>query len=90
MHTWFRCGSLKEIGSLENLEVLEIAILKRILKKWDEGVLFGFNWAHLIRNTEKWRAFMIAIMNCLFRKMGGFSEFPKNHHLLKKQYLPWN
>ena len=59
MHTGFKWGNLRAGDHLEDLGVDGRIILERILEKWYEGV----DWIDLAQDTDRWRAFMNAVMN---------------------------
>ena len=49
-------------------------ILKRIFKKWGEGI----DWIELAEDNDRWRALVNAVMNIRVYKMWGISLLAEN------------
>ena len=62
MRAWFWWGNLKEIYHLEDPGIDGRIILRWIFKKWDGSM----DWIDLVRDRDKWWAFVDAVMNLQF------------------------
>jgi len=62
LRAWFWWGNLKEIYHLEDPGIDGRIILRWIFKKWDGSM----DWIDLVRDRDKWWAFVDAVMNLQF------------------------
>jgi len=69
LHTvfWWR-RDVRGRDHLVDLGVDGSIIIRCIFRKWDVGV-----WTDLAQNTERWRAFVNALMNFGYHQMRGIS-----------------